>query len=214
MPIHDISLPISESLTVWPGDPAIGIEQVSHLDRGDLATVSRLDMGAHTGTHVDAPIHFVSGGSGVDRLDLEVLVGPALVVHVQTPGHLSAATLKQMEIPAGVERILFRTINSDRWAGSDNTFDREFVAITPDGARWLVEHGIRLVGIDYLSVAPFDSPAPTHRELLGAGVIAVEGLDLSQIAPGFYQFVCLPLRIEGSDGAPARAILIDVEDRV
>jgi arylformamidase len=88
------------------------------------------------------------------------------------------------------------------------------VAITPDGARWLVEHGIRLVGIDYLSVAPFDSPAPTHRELLGAGVIAVEGLDLSQIAPGFYQFVCLPLRIEGSDGAPARAILIDVEDRV
>jgi arylformamidase len=149
----------------------------------------------------------------VERLDLDALVGPALVVHVQTPDHLTAASLEQMDIPPGIERILFRTTNSERWAHRDPSFEREFVAITQDGARWLVERGIRLVGIDYLSVGPFDDPAPRHRELLGAGVIAVEGLNLSEIDPGFYQFVCLPLPIVGSDGAPARAILIDVEDR-
>lgn len=213
MPIHDITLPISESLMVWLGDPAIRIEQVAHLDRGDLANLTRLEMGAHTGTHVDAPIHFVPGGIGVDQLDLEVLVGPALVVHVLEPGHLTAAILEEMDIPDGVERVLFRTSNSDRLARGEPSFERDFVAITQDGARWLVDRGTRLVGIDYLSVGPFDDPAPTHHELLGAGVIAVEGLDLSQIAPGFYQFVCLPLPIVGSDGSPARAILIDVDDR-
>jgi arylformamidase len=209
MRIHDISLPISESLVVWPGDPAIRITQPSHLDKGDVATVTRLDMSAHTGTHVDAPAHFISGGWGVDTLDLNVLVGPALVVHALEADALTAAVLAGLPIPPGTERLLFRTRNSDRWARGEREFDKDFVAITEDGARWLVERGVRLVGVDCLSVGPFDEPVPTHRILLEAGVIAVEGLNLSNIAPGLYQFVCLPLKIVGGDGAPARAILMD-----
>jgi arylformamidase len=209
MPIHDISLPISESLVVWPGDPAIQITQPSHLDRGDEATVSRLDMGAHTGTHIDAPAHFVPGGAGIDSLDLDLLVGPALVVHAVECDVLSADVLKGLSIPAGTERVLFRTHNSERWARGETEFWTDYVGITDDGARWLIERGVRLVGIDYLSVAPFDELVPPHRTLLGAGLIIVEGLDLSKIAPATYQLVCLPLRIVGGDGAPARAILIE-----
>ncbi len=210
--IHDISLPISESLIVWPGDPGVKITQTSNLDKGDVMTVSRLDMSAHTGTHVDAPRHFFPGGSSVDTLDLNVLVGPALVVHAPAADALSADVLERLAIPPGTERVLFRTRNSNRWARGEREFDENFVAITEDGAHWLVEHGVRLVGIDDLSVGPFDEPMSTHLILLRAGVIAVEGLNLSGIAPGVYQLVCLPLKIAGSDGAPARAILIDQSD--
>lgn len=207
--IYDISLPISESLVVWPGDPPVRITQSSHLDRGDVATVSRLDMGAHAGTHVDAPVHFIHGGAGAEALDLHVLVGPALVVHALEADALSAAVLEGLSIPPGTERVLFRTRSSDRWAQGDQQFDEDYVAIAEDGAMWLVERGVRLVGVDYLSVAPFPEQVATHRILLGAGVIAVEGLDLSEISPGTYQLVCLPLKLVGGDGAPARAILID-----
>lgn len=209
MRIYDISLPISESLVVWPSDPPIRITQPYHLDRGDEATVTRLDMGAHTGTHVDAPAHFVPGGSGVDDLDLNVLVGPALVVDAREADALSAAVLETLPIPPGTERVLFRTRNSDLWARDKREFHKDFVAITEGGARWLIERGVRLVGVDYLSVAPFDAVIPTHRALLHAGVVAIEGLDLSGIGPGAYQLVCLPLKIVGADGAPARAILIE-----
>jgi arylformamidase len=208
VPIYDISLPISESLVIWPGDPPVQITYPAHQDRGDGLTVSRLDLGAHTGTHVDAPAHFIADGAGVDALDLGVLVGPALVVHAFEADALSAAVLERLAIPPGTERLLLRTRNSERWARDESTFDRDFVAITEDGARWLVARGVRLVGVDYLSVGPLSAPAPTHHVLLGAGVVAVEGLDLSRIAPGAYQLVCLPLKIVGGDGAPARAILI------
>jgi arylformamidase len=211
MTIYDISLPISESLVTWPGDPPLHITQPSHLDRGDVATVSRLDMGSHTGTHVDAPAHFVPGGPGVDALDLNLLVGPALVVHALEAAALSADVLQELAIPPGSERVLFRTRNSDRWARGEREFFKGFVAITKDGARWLVSRGIRLVGVDYLSVGPFEDPVPTHQVLLQAGIIAVEGLNLSGIEPGLYHFTCLPLRIVGSDGAPARTILRDIQ---
>jgi arylformamidase len=209
MPIHDISLPISESLIVWPGDPGVKITQLRHLDKGDMATVTRLDMGAHTGTHVDAPCHFIPGGSGVDTLDLNILVGPVLVVQALETDALSADVLEELAIPPGTKRVLFRTSNSDLWARGEGEFDKEFVAITEDGARWLVGRGVRLVGVDYLSVGTFDESVPTHRILLSAGVVAVEGLNLSGISPGMYQLVCLPLKIAGGDGAPARAILIE-----
>jgi arylformamidase len=209
MSIHDISLPISESLPVWPGDPPTRITQPFHLDKGDPATVTRLDMGAHTGTHVDAPAHYIAGGPGVEGLDLQVLVGPALVVHALEADALSAEVLERLPIPPGTERVLFRTRNSDRWASGEREFAEDFVALTGDGARWLVERGVRLVGVDYLSVAPFDAGVATHRTLLRAGVVPVEGLNLSGIAPGIYRLVCLPLKIVGGDGAPARAILID-----
>jgi arylformamidase len=208
MSIYDISLLISESLVVWPGDPTVSVTQVSHLDRGDHATVSRLEMGAHTGTHVDAPAHFVQGGAGVDVLDLSALVGLALVAEARDADALTADVLAELAIPLGAERLLFRTRNSDLWAQGVE-FDEDFVAITEDGARWLVERGVRLVGVDYLSVAPFGVSKPTHEMLLQAGVVVVEGLNLSGVRPGMYQLVCLPLKIEGADGAPARAILMD-----
>ena len=209
MRIYDISLPISESLVVWPGDPPVRITQPHHLDRGDSATVTHLDMGAHTGTHIDAPAHFIAGGSGVDALDLDALVGPALVVHALEADALSADVLAALPIPLGTERVLFRTRNSELWAREPaHEFVKDFSAITEDGARWLIAHGARLVGVDYLSVGPFDATAPTHQVLLRAGVIPVEGLNLNDIAPGIYQLVCLPLKIVGADGAPARAILI------
>jgi arylformamidase len=209
MKIHDISLPVSESLVVWPGDPPIRITQPSHIDRGDVATVSRLDFGAHTGTHVDAPAHFVQGGAGVDRLDLDLLVGPARVVHVPEADVLTVEVLESLSIPPGTERLLFRTRNSEHWAGGEDGFREDYVGVTDAGARWLIERGVRLAGIDYLSISTYDDPVPPHQTLLGAGVIVVEGLDLSGIAPGVYQLVCLPIKLVGGDGAPARAILIE-----
>ena len=210
MTIYDVSLPISESLVVWPGDPSIRITQPSHLDRGDEATVSRLEMGAHTGTHVDAPAHFVQGGMGVDRLDLNLLVGRAVVVHAMEADALTAEVLEGLAIPSGTERVLFRTRNSQRWARGEGEFWTDYVGITNEGARWLIARGIRLVGVDYLSVAPYDEPVAPHQTLLGAGMVVVEGLDLSEVGPGVYQFACLPLKLVGGDGAPARAILIEV----
>lgn len=209
MPIHDISLPISEAMVIWPGDPAVSISQPRHLDRGDNATVSMLELGAHTGTHVDAPAHFIRGGTGIDTLDLNILIGQALVVEEMNAPMLSAAVLQRLSIPADAERILFKTRNSELWAKGMKEFSRDFVGISEDGAGWLVDQGVKLVGIDYLSVAPYKKSKETHEVLLGAGVIIIEGLDLHGIKPGQYQLVCLPLKIIGIEGAPARAVLID-----
>ena len=209
MVIHDISLPVSESLIVWPGDPSIHITQPSHLSKGDKATVSRLDMGAHTGTHVDAPCHFIPGGLGVDSLDLNTLVGPTLVVEVPANGHLSADLLQGLAIPPRTPRVLFHTRNSELWSRGERGFSKDFVGITADGAQWLADFGVRLVGVDYLSVAPFGQSGPTHQTLLHAGVIIIEGLNLSKVRAGTYTLVCLPLKLVGIDGSPARTILIE-----
>jgi arylformamidase len=208
MTIHDISVPISVSLVTWPKDPPVRISQPRHFDKGDHAVVSHLEMGAHTGTHVDAPAHFIPGGASLRSLDLQVLVGPALVVYAPDVDLLTPDVLESLSIPVGTERLLFRTRNSDLWAQVGHTFCEDFVAISKDGARWLVDHEVRLVGIDYLSVAPYTDTGPTHRALLQAGVIPLEGLDLHRVEPGLYQLVCLPLHIPGVEGAPARAILI------
>jgi len=208
MPIYDITLTIDESLPVWPGDPPVALPKVAHLERGDVFTLTRLDISAHTGTHLDAPAHFLAGGAGVETLDLEVLVGPALVVEALDAGLLTAAVLSDLAIPAGTRRVLFHTRDSERWARGDTQFTEDFVAISADGARWLVDRGVWLVGVDYLSVGPFANPAPTHQVLLAAGVVPVEGLNLHGVEPGEYTLVCLPMKIAGGDGAPCRAILI------
>ena len=207
--IYDISVPISESLLVWPGDAPVEITQPLHLDRGDVATVSRLCLNAHTGTHVDAPAHFIPNGPNVDALDLDVLVGPAWVVEAVNADALSANVLEAALIPQGIERLLFHTRNSERWAHGEKAFNEEFVGLTEDGARWLVSREIKLVGTDYLSVAAFGEIVSTHQVLLEAGIILVESLNLSGIAAGMNQLVCLPLKLEGVEGAPARVILID-----
>lgn len=196
--IHDVSVPLRTGMVVYPGDPTFSIDRAMSLAAGDIANVSEMELGVHTGTHVDAPLHFFEGAPAVEALDLGVLVGPAVVVEVIGPGDIGPDAVVD-----GVERLLFKTRNSAAWA--EEGFYEDYASISPEAATRLVGAGVRLVGIDYLSVGS----AETHETLLRAGVIAVEGLDLRGIDPGPYTLVCLPLKIEGSDGAPARAILID-----
>jgi arylformamidase len=202
MKLFDITFPIRESMVTWEGDPGVRLERVRSLEAGELCNISRLDFGVHTGTHVDAPIHFSDGAEGADALPLEAMIGPANVVDATQADVLDRATLAGLAISAGSERLLFKTPSSDLWAREE--FVPDFVELTGDGAEYLVARHVKLVGIDYLLVGDDDA----HRALLGAGVVALEGLDLREVEPGKYQLVCLPLRIVGSDGAPARAILI------
>ena len=209
MKFYDVSLIISNDMPTWPGDPSISLKRVSDMDKGDAATVSRLEFGVHTGTHVDAPVHFIQGGSGVDTLSLDTLIGMCEVRRAANDVKvINAEVLDSLHIPFGTIRLLIRTSNSGIWARGENKFQEDFVAIDRSGAEWIVQHGIKLVGVDYLSVGPFKNGIPTHNVLLGAGVIPIEGLNLSQIEPGEYLLYCLPLKLKDADGAPARVILI------
>ncbi|MGD0876695.1 MAG: cyclase family protein [Anaerolineales bacterium] len=210
MNIHDVSVPISPATPVWPGDPAIVLEKVSSMDAGAHDNVSRLACGVHTGTHVDAPHHFLNNHRTVESLALDILVGPVQVVEIPPDAKVvNAEVLESALLPPGLERLLLKTGNSQLWKQDESSFHQDFVGISADGADWLVRYGIKLVGIDYLSVAPFHQSVPTHVALLTAGIIIVEGLDLSAIKPGSYNLCCLPLKLVGSDGAPARVILVD-----
>jgi arylformamidase len=209
MTIYDISVTISPNLPTWPGDPGLHLEQVESMDKGAHVNVTRISSSVHLGTHVDAPHHFLNDGRTVEELPLEVLTGPCYVV--QLPDGIEAITsdvLERTEVTAEMKRVLFGTRNSHLWANGESKFQTDFVAITEDGAEWLVERGVQLVGVDYLSVAPYGDSIPTHEVLLKAGVVVVEGLNLSSVMRGFYDLYCLPLKIADSDGAPARAILI------
>ena len=209
MPIYDLSVSIGPQTPIYPGNPGVERVRVQDMDKGDHDNVSRLTLGAHTGTHVDAPVHFINGAAGVDTLPLEVLVGPALVIHLPQVSVVTAADLETAHIPPGTRRVLIRTRNSGYWASGDSEFHNDFVGVAVDAAQWLVAHDVALIGVDYLSVAPRGQGVPTHRALLEAGVVIVEGLNLTGIAPGVHDFVCLPLKIVGSDGAPARAIITE-----
>jgi arylformamidase len=211
MRTYDVSLTVSPSMPVWPGDPKISIQRVKKIEEGSDANVSRMEMSVHTGTHVDAPYHFVKDGSTSERLDLKVLIGRAYVVHlddnvdVVLPKHLENA-----EIPPRTRRVLIRTRNSKQWTKEYRAFDEKYVGVDVAAAEYLIKRGVKLVGVDYLSVAPFTDAVPTHVALLKAGVVIVEGLNLSQVAQGRYNFYCLPLKLDKSDGAPARAVLVGV----
>ncbi|MGC1379269.1 MAG: cyclase family protein [Anaerolineales bacterium] len=209
MPIYDITLTISPSMPVWPGDPAVELTQTASIDQGANANVSQLNFGLHTGTHVDAPHHFLNDRRTVESLPLDVLTGRCYVLHLDDNlAAITADALEAAQLPEGVSRLLFRTRNSDLWTKGVTRFQTAFVAVTLDGAEWLVRRGIKLVGVDYLSVAPYKNSRPTHVTLLQAGVVILEGLDLSQVAQGFYDLYCLPLKVANSDGAPARTILV------
>ena len=212
MRIYDVSLPITSNLPTWPGDPKIIIDRFSKIEAGADANVTQISMCVHVGTHVDAPFHFLGGDAlTVDRLPLNMLTGRAYVLQLADEvDSISADILEQAQIPPRTRRLLFKTRNSALWLNPEAEFKKDFVAISADGAQFLVEHGIKLVGVDYLSVAPFNAPVPTHRILLQAGIAVVEGLDLSKVSPGRYSMYCLPLKIAGADGAPARVILIGV----
>ena len=209
MKIYDISMTLSPDMLRYPGDPPVRITSIAELGREGYA-LSRISMGSHTGTHVDPQAHFIAGGLTVDRLPLEALVGPAVVVDAPEVRAITAAVLEALGLPNGVERVLFKTSNGALWEQRD--FQEGYVYLEESAAWWLVEHGVRLVGIDYLSVDRYeDTQFAAHRTLLGAGVIILEGIDLRQAPAGAYTLVCLPLKLQDGDGAPARAILMKDE---
>ncbi|MDQ3754953.1 MAG: cyclase family protein [Acidobacteriota bacterium] len=218
MAIYDISVPISPAQTpTYPGDPGIKIISWAAIERGDPANVSLLHFGAHTGTHIDAPAHFIEGAPPLSSLSLAALIGEVRVVELPEdvlaiePDHIAAP-----RIPDGTTRVLFKTRNSQFWQEAGGEFREDFTYITPEAARALVEAGVKLVGIDYLSIEKFKSEDfAAHKTLLGAGVVIVEGLNLSGVPAGAYELICLPLKLAGGsgDGAPARVVLRTIDGR-
>lgn len=207
--ILDVTVTLSESLLIWPGDPPTKITQSLIEEEGETITVSHLSFGVHTGTHVDAPAHFIPGAPLVESLDLDLLIGDAVVVDMAEADAISADLLEKINLPPGTKRVLFRTKNSQRWAEDANSFAEDYVGITDDGAKWLVTRGVRVIGTDYLSVASMKENVSAHMTLLTAGVILIEALNLYDIPPGIYELICLPLKIGGVEGAPARVVLLD-----
>ena len=212
MQIYDITLSISPDLPVWPGDPRVVLERIGKIEDGDSSNVTRLEMSAHTGTHVDAPYHFLGGNAPtVDELPLKVLTGRAYVVRIPDEvERITQAVLEAVEIPARTRRLLIKTRNSELWKQQEKKFLKEYVALEGEAAQYLVDRGVKLVGVDYLSVAPYDATHTTHQILLQAGIVVVEGLNLSAVTQGRYMLYCLPLKLARADGAPARAILTGV----
>lgn len=209
MKIYDITISIHPQMPIWPGDPTVQIERVSQIEAGDNANVSHIAMSAHTGTHVDAPFHFLQQGITLEQVPLDWFVGPATVLEILDVDLITARDLENAAIPAGTERLLIKTRNSEIWASGETQFQTDFVALSPDAAQYLVDRGVKLVGIDYLSIAPYKQSRPTHKILLGAEIVVLEGVDLSAVTPGHYTLYCLPLKLDGADGAPARVILVE-----
>jgi arylformamidase len=217
MRIYDVSVPISARMPRYPGDPGIDIQQWLSLEQGDVANVTSIYFGAHTGTHVDAPAHFIKGAGKLDSLSLDVLMGQAHVIAL--PDDVVEITAQHIdtECPAGAKRILFKTRNSAFWNETAGEFHTDYTYISPGAAERLVANGVELVGIDYLSVEKFQSHTfATHETLLSHGVVIIEALDLRQVDAGTYELICLPLKIaEGSgDGAPARVVLRALDQHV
>jgi len=205
---HDISPVVDPELPVWPGSPPVLTTNRMSIPHGDDANVSQLAMDVHTGTHVDAPRHFVDDGSLVEDLGLAPFVGPAVVADTGSQAAISAAVLATLDLPGDVERLLLRTPNSAKPNAYRSPFDENYAALTLDAAEWVVDRGLGLIGIDYLSIQRFSQSTDVHRVILGAEIAILEGLDLRMVAPGEYQLVCLPLRLAGVEAAPARAILL------
>ena len=204
MEIRDISVPIREGMPTYPGDPAVSLQRVSSIADGAVANISELDFGVHTGTHIDAPLHFIDGADGADALRLSSLIGSADVVDATgiRDGPIDDRALRGLDIPGTCTRLLLKTTNSELWESDE--YRDDYLRLDASGAGYVVERGIVLAGIDYLSIGDPDA----HRILLGRNVVPVEGLDLRGVDPGRYTLLCLPLRIVGSDGAPARAVLV------
>jgi len=205
---YDISVPISSNLPIWPDTQPIEFQRTLDLDRGDIANDTTIYMSVHTGTHVDASLHFVSSGRSVDELPLETLIGPATVIDVGEIEVITAIFLEGLELPNNLKRILFKTKNSRLWNSiNSSTFETNFVALSFDAAKWIVKQGIILVGIDYLSIQCFYDGPETHIILLQSEVVVIEGLNLIDVPAGDYELICLPIKLQGLEGAPSRVIL-------
>ena len=205
--ILDISVPLKSDMPIWPGSVGIRLTRIKTLEAGDPANNSRLDCDVHTGTHVDAPRHFLKDGSTVDELLLDNLIGPATVAYLPGVRTVTPVELADLRLSLGVKRLLLRTSNSELWSARVTEFRRDYVALNAGAARWVVDQGISLIGVDYLSVQCYEDSPLTHQILLQAGVIILEGLNLAGVKPGSYELICLPIRLVGAEAAPARAVL-------
>lgn len=199
---HDVSIPLRPDMTLWPGDPPFVFEAAARMREGRSCNVSQISMSTHTGTHCDAPWHFVDHGATLDQVDTRLFFGPARVLSLPNVSMIGAADLPAEPLP---ERVLFKTRNSD--LPMDGVFHPDFVALERDAAERLVSDGVRLVGIDYLSISPKGNSGPVHKALLGAGIFVLEGLRLADVPPGTHEFIVFPLPIAGADGAPCRAFI-------
>jgi arylformamidase len=214
MPIYDVTVPLTNEMPTYPGDPGIQIRAWYSLQNGDPANVTHLNFGAHTGTHVDAPAHFIDGAAKVETIPLEVLMGPAQVVEVPDNCMSIDEQFVQSNCERGQTRILFKTRNSSFWHQENGKFREDFTYLDLQAAERVAKLGVKLVGIDYLSIEKFgQKDHPTHIALLSKGIVIVEGLNLSAVSPGFYELICLPLRIRSGsgDGSPARVVLRSIE---
>lgn len=204
--IIDISVALRSDMPVWPGSVGFRLSRTQRLESGDPTNVSRLDCDVHVGTHVDAPLHFIEGGASIEQLPLEILCGPAVVADLTRADSITADDLAALSLPEDTTRLLLKTRNSALWERKQS-FDADYVALTIDAAKWIVKRGIRLVGIDYLSVQRYYNGPETHQILLEAEVVTIEGLNLAGVAAGDYELICLPLKLVGAEGAPARTVL-------
>lgn len=209
MNIIDITIPLSERTPVWEGDKGVSIDRVAKIEEGSDFNVSRIELGVHAGTHIDGPFHVIDEGNTVDQIPLEILIGKVQVVQVASEYDvINEKCLKELDLDPTINRILFKTSNSNYWENDLYAFNKEFVALNTGGAQYLADHGIRLVGVDYFSVSAFDDLIPPHVILLERGIILLENIDLRQVVPGIYTLICLPIKLIGTDGAPVRAILM------
>jgi len=196
-------------MPVWTGDPKVNNKLFFSIDSGEETNVTSIQMSAHTGTHIDAPRHFINSGEPIESLDLNTLLGEVEVIEIDSGAdHVDAITLKSLDKQIWPKRVLFKTNNSLLRLLEKDHFVQNFVALLPDAAEYLIKMGVKLVGIDYLSIAPFENGSETHIELLKKNLIVIEGLNLVDVAPGFYDLIALPILLIGADGAPARVLLI------
>ncbi|MDP3090591.1 MAG: cyclase family protein [Nitrospira sp.] len=208
----DITVPLRDGMVRWPDNPPVRVTRVQDLDRGDDCNLTEVSFGVHTGTHMDAPLHFIRTGQGMEAMPIEAAMGPARVIEIEDRELIKPDELRLHRIRQG-ERVLFKTRNSSRCWQTD-TFCKDFVSISEEAAFWLAERRVRTVGIDYLSVAGYGSDTVAiHRALLEAGIWIIEGLNLSCVRAGSYELLCLPIKIARSDGAPARALVKPLRTR-
>jgi len=205
--IIDISLPLTTGMVCWPGSDGFRLSKTMEMSKGDPANNSWIDTDVHIGTHIDAPWHSLANGMTIDQLPLNILIGKTFVAHLPDLTEITAKTLDDHSIPKETKRLLFHTSNSKIWEKNDNEFKKDFVALTADGAEWIVNRGIQLVGIDYLSIQQYGESMETHNIMLRKNIIIVEGLNLTGVEQGIYELICLPLKIMDSEGSPARAVL-------